>query len=397
MDAMQAHYIVEVKIMETIHLGIIMNGVTGRMGTNQHLERSIMAIRKEGGLGLSDGRRILPEPILVGRNAEKLRSLSERYGDLPWTTDLDEVLGDSAYPLYFDALTTEMRVDSVKQAIAAGKHVYCEKPIATNTQDALTLYQLAEEAGIKHGVVQDKLWLPGLMKLKHLVDDNFFGRIYSVRAEFGYWVFDGKEHAMQRPSWNYQKQYGGGIMLDMLCHWRYVIDNIFGDVQAISCLGATHIEKRIDEAGTPFDVDVDDAAYAAIKTMNEIICQFNFSWATRVHRDDLLVLHVDGEKGSAVAGLTHCRVQAAADTPCHVWNPDTGQQIHYQDNWKKVFEQEQYTNAFKAQWELFLKHVVAGDAFRWNLLEGAKGIQLAELGMASWHQRKWMDIEPLVK
>ncbi len=381
--------------METIRTGIIMNGVTGRMGANQHLARSIMEIRKEGGVLLPDGRRILPDPILVGRNPDKLAALARNSGDLPWTTELDSVLGDARYSIYFDAQTTLLRAASVKRAIAAGKHIYCEKPTATSTRDALELYLLARAAGVKNGVVQDKLWLPGLLKLKRLADTDFFGRILSVRGEFGYWVFDGGETPMQRPSWNYRKAEGGGIMVDMLCHWRYVIDNLFGEVRSICCLGATHIPKRWDEAGKAFDVDTDDAAYATLETDTGVICQFNSSWATRVRRDDLLTLHVDGEKGSAVAGLTECWTQTASNTPRYVWNPDLGQAIGYKDAWSPVQGEATYCNAFRAEWELFLMHVVLDTPFRWNLLEGAKGVQLAELGMESWQRRAWVDVFPL--
>ncbi len=383
--------------METVTLGILMNGVTGRMGANQHLERSIMAIRKEGGVPLADGRRLVPEPLLAGRNPEKLAALAKNWGELPWTTDLDSALGDVRYPVYFDAQTTLLRAGSVKKAIAAGKHIYCEKPTAACTEDALELYLRAEQAGVKNGVVQDKLWLPGLLKLKKLIDSNFFGPILSVRGEFGYWVFDGGDMPMQRPSWNYRKGEGGGIMVDMLCHWRYVIDNLFGRVRYISCLGATHIGKRWDETGTPFEVDTDDAAYATLETDTGVVCQFNSSWTTRVRRDDLLTLHVDGEKGSAVAGLTQCWIQSASETPRYVWNPDLGRALSYERDWA-VFEKEApYGNAFKAEWELFLKHVVSDEPFRWNLLEGAKGVQLAELGLESWKQRAWVDVFDLLQ
>lgn len=378
--------------MATIKVGIIMNGVTGRMGANQHLERSIMGIRKDGGVAAPDGNRILPEPILVGRNPDKLAALANANGELPWSTDLDSVLGDAQYGLYFDAQTTLLRAEAVKKAITAGKHIYCEKPTAACTSDALEIYLLAKQAGVKNGVVQDKLWLPGLLKLKQLIDEDFFGRILAVRGEFGYWVFDGDKTPMQRPSWNYRKTEGGGIMVDMLCHWRYVIDNLFGEVRSISCLGATHIGKRWDESGTPFDVDTDDAAYATLETETGVICQFNSSWATRVRRDDLLTLHVDGEKGSAVASLTHCWIQSAADTPRYVWNPDLGKTLDYEQHWTRVQDNKAYCNAFRAEWELFLKHVALDEPFRWNLLEGAKGVQLAELGLESWEQRAWVDV-----
>src|SRR6266446_5826491 len=309
-------------------IGIVMFGVTGRMGTNQHLERSIAEIRSEGGLRLGEGR-LLPDPILVGRNEEKLRELAAKYGVERWSTDLDSTLSDPRYEIFFDASATNVRVGAVKRAIAAGKHIYCEKPTATNLADALELYRLARAKGVKHGVVQDKLWLPGLRKLKRLIDSGFFGRILAVKGEFGYWVFEGDWQAAQRPSWNYRKEEGGGIILDMLCHWRYVLDNLFGAVKAVSCLGATHIPERRNEAGEPYDCTADDSAYATFELEGGIIAHFNSSWCVRVRRDDLLTLQVDGTKGSAVAGLRNCWVQAYDSTPRPTWNPDVDQPINF--------------------------------------------------------------------
>lgn len=378
--------------VKTHTVGIIMNGVTGRMGTNQHLMRSIVAIIKQGGVKVGEGEVIMPDPILVGRNPVKLEKLAATSGVAKWTTDLAKALADPQYTVYFDAQTTDRRVASVKQAIAAGKHVYCEKPTALSTPDALELHQLAVKAGIKHGVVQDKLWLPGLLKLKMLRDMGFFGKILSVRGEFGYWVFEGDVIPCQRPSWNYRKADGGGIIFDMLCHWRYVLDNLFGPVKSVSCLGATHIAKRWDENGKPYDCDTDDAAYATFEIEGGIIAHMNSSWCVRVRRDDLLTLQVDGTKGSAVAGLRQCLIQPAAATPRPVWNPDVDSPINHFDTWTPVPTTADYDNAFKVQWELFLKHVVKGDPFRWGLLEGAKGVQLAEKGLESWQKRAWVNL-----
>lgn len=376
-------------------IGVIMNGVTGRMGANQHLARSIMALRAEGGVRLADGSQVMPEPILVGRSAEKLQALAQQHGGLPWSTDLEALLADPRYAIYFDAQTTLARNDSARKAIQAGKHVYLEKPSAATLAQAMDLFQLAEAKGVRHGVVQDKLWLPGLLKLKHLVDTGFFGRILSVRAEFGYWVFTGHDQPAQRPSWNYRKEDGGGIIADMLCHWRYIIDNLFGNVTSVSCLGATHIPKRVDEQGREYEATADDAAYATFETDQGIICHFNSSWCVRVRRDDLVTFQVDGTQGSAVAGLRECRAQSAADTPRPVWNPDVAQPIDFFAGWKPVLPEAEYENAFKAEWELFLRHVLEGAPFRWNLLEGAKGVQLAELGLQSWERRAWHHVPPL--
>jgi predicted dehydrogenase len=372
-----------------------MNGVTGRMGTNQHLMRSIVAIIRQGGIKLSESEVIMPDPVLVGRNAAKLEKLAERSGVERWTTDLKEALGDPGNTVYFDAQTTDRRVEAVKMAVSMGKHVYCEKPVAMTTDEALQLYRIAEDAGVKHGVVQDKLWLPGLLKLKMLSDTGFFGDILSVRGEFGYWVFEGDAVPAQRPSWNYRKEDGGGIIIDMLCHWRYVLDNLFGSVRAVSCLGAVHIPKRWDENGRPYEVTADDSAYATFELDGGVIAHFNSSWAVRVRRDDLLTVQVDGTKGSAVAGLRECWTQAYGNTPKPVWNPDIPQPIDFFGGWSKVPEQREYDNAFKVQWEMFLRHVVADEPWEYGLQEGAKGVQLAELGLESWRERRWVQVPSL--
>ncbi len=381
--------------IKTHKIGVIMNGVTGRMGTNQHLLRSICAIIKQGGVKISESEVVMPDPVLVGRNEVKLKQLAARAGVTKFTTDLDAALADETNTIYFDAQTTDRRVADVTKAIKAGKHVYCEKPTATTTKEAYSLYALAKKAGVKHGVVQDKLWLPGLMKLKELIHRGFFGRILSVRGEFGYWVFEGDTIPLQRPSWNYRKEDGGGVIVDMLCHWRYVLDNVFGPVKAVSCLAATHIPKRWDEAGKPYDCTADDAAYSTFELEGDIIAHFNSSWTVRVRRDDLLTLQVDGTLGSAVAGLRDCWIQPYGATPRPVWNPDVPQAINFFDGWQKIPEQREYENAFKIQWELFLRHVVKDEPFRWSLLEGAKGVQLAELGLQSSAKRAWIAVPAL--
>lgn len=381
--------------MKIHKIGIIMNGVTGRMGTNQHLIRSLVAIVAQGGVKISDNEVIMPDLVLVGRNENKLKNLAERTQVKNWTTDLDAVLNQDHYQIYFDAQTTGRRADAIHKAVAAGKHIYCEKPVATSTEIALDLYSACEKAGVKHGVVQDKLWLPGMMKLKRLIANDFFGEILSVRGEFGYWVFEGHTVPAQRPSWNYRKEDDGGIIVDMLCHWRYVLDNIFGSVKGVFCMGATHIPERIDENGQPYKCTADDAAYAIFELEGGVIAQFNSSWTTRVRRDDLLTLHVDGTKGSAVAGLRDCWTQHYGNTPKPVWNPDIPNPIDFKAGWTKVPEQEDFDNAFKAQWELFLKHVVLDTPFPWNMMEGAKGVQLAELGIESWEKKAWINIPKL--
>ena len=376
-------------------LGVIMNGVTGRMGMNQHLARSVMAIRQEGGVHLADGTRVIPDPILVGRNAEKLRKLAIDHGVERWTTDLDEALRNPDDAVFFDAASTKLRPTLLKKALAAKKHVYCEKPVATSLAQALDLYRAAKKAGVRHGVVQDKLWLPGLLKIKALRDAGFFGRILSVRGEFGYWVFEGDEQPAQRPSWNYRKKDGGGIILDMLCHWRYVLDNLFGEVKSVSCLGARHIAIRWDENGNKYRATADDAAYATFRLAGDVVAHFNSSWSVRVRRDDLVTFQVDGTRGSAVAGLTRCFAQSLADTPRPVWNPDVNQTHDFDADWKEVQDDQPYDNAFKVEWELFIRHVCEGAPFRWNLLEGAKGLQLVDCALKSWRSRRWIDVPRL--
>lgn len=372
-----------------------MNGVTGRMGTNQHLVRSIAEIIKQGGVKINSGETIMPDPVLVGRDENKLQKLCAMSGVQKMSTDLNQALADPYNIIYFDSQTTGRRTDAITKAVKAGKHIYCEKPIAVNTKQAMELYELCKNAGVKNGVVQDKLWLPGIIKIKRLIQQGFFGKILSVRGEFGYWVFEGDSIPAQRPSWNYRKEDDGGIIVDMLCHWRYVLDDVFGKVKAVSCLGATHIDKRVDEQGNTYQCTADDAAYATFELEGGIIAHFNSSWAVRVRRDDLLTLHVDGTKGSAVAGLRECYIQHYGNTPKPVWNPDIAQPINFFEGWAKVPEQENYDNAFKVQWELFLKHVVKGDPFRWNLREGVKGVQLAEKGLESWVKRSWVEVPEL--
>ena len=376
-------------------IGIVMNGVTGRMGLNQHLVRSIVAIRQQGGVPMPDGTRLMPDPILVGRDERKLRALAEQYGIHRFTTDLEGALANDADPIYFDATLTQVRAANVRRAIEAGKHIYCEKPLSVSTEEALDLARLADQAGVKHGVVQDKLFLPGLLKLKRLIDGGFFGRILSVRGEFGYWVFEGNWQPAQRPSWNYRAEDGGGIIVDMLCHWRYVLDNLFGSVRAVSCLGATHIPERVDEQGRPYSATADDAAYATFELDGGIIAQINSSWCVRVYRDELFSLQVDGTHGSAVAGLRECKTQHRANTPKPVWNPDIPSPIDFWQSWQDVPDNAIFDNGFKFQWEQFLRHVAEDAPFRWDLLEGAKGVQLAELGLRSWRERRWLEVPEL--
>jgi predicted dehydrogenase len=377
-------------------IGVIMNGVTGRMGMNQHLIRSVAAIRAQGGVSLSDGSKVQLDPILVGRNAAKIEALAKAHGIARWTTDLDTAIGNDADEIFFDAATTMARPGLLERAIEAGKHVYCEKPIATNLPEAMRICELAEARGVKNGVVQDKLFLPGLQKLRMLRESGFFGRMLSVHGEFGYWVFEGDwGQQAQRPSWNYRAEEGGGIILDMICHWRYVLDNLFGAVKSISCIGAVHIPERVDEHGQPYAATADDAAYATFQLDGGVIATINMSWCTRVYRDDLVTFQVDGTLGSAVAGLTDCVIQPRAGTPRPVWNPDEKQSIDFYQTWQPVPDNTAHDNGFKTQWEMFIRHVAEDAPYRYTLREGAKGVQLVECALQSWRERRWVDVPPL--
>ena len=376
-------------------LGIIMHGVTGRMGMNQHLIRSILAIREQGGVTLSNGDRVVVDPILVGRNPEKIEALANTHAIDRWTTDIDAALANPDDTVFFDAATTQLRAGLLKKAMDAGKHIYCEKPIAETLEDALELVRYASDKGVKSGVVHDKLYLPGLMKLKDLRDSGFFGQILSVRGEFGYWVFEGDWKKAQRPSWNYRKADGGGIILDMLCHWRYVLDNVIAPVTAVSCLGVTHIDRRWDEQDVEYTADADDAAYATFELEGGIVAQLNSSWCTRVNREDLVTFHVDGTLGSAVAGLHGCKIQPRVNTPKPVWNPDNPQTINFREDWAEVQDDRDFDNGFKIQWEEFIRHVVEDAPWKFDFLSGARGVQLAELGYRSSAERKWLNVPKL--
>jgi predicted dehydrogenase len=371
---------------------VAMNGVTGRMGYRQHLLRSLLAIRDQGGVRTADGTSLIPEPVLVGRNEERLRAIAERHGLRRWTTSLDEVLSDPDIDVYFDTQVTSARVASLTRAIEAGKHVYTEKPVAESLNDALALARAAQAHGITSGVVQDKLFLPGVIKLRRLVREGFFGRILSVRLEFGYWVFEGDGPAAQRPSWNYRKEEGGGIVLDMFPHWQYLLEDLFGPITSVYARNVTHLAQRWDESGQPYAVTADDAAYAVLEFGNGAFGSVNSSWAVRVNRRELLEIQVDGSHGSAVAGLRNCAAQHRVNTPMPVWNPDLPDPVDYRALWLDVPDTEDYGNGFKVQWELFLAAAAAGAPFRWDLAAGARGVLLAGLAQQSSDETRRMDV-----
>jgi predicted dehydrogenase len=382
---------------ERITVGIALNGVTGRMGYRQHLVRSLLAIREQGGVERADGSVIWPELTLVGRSADKLAEIAGRHGLDKYTTSLDEALGDEKIDVYFDALTTQHRLAAVNAAIKAGKHVYTEKPIATNLDDALSLARAARDAGVKNGAVADKLYLPGLRKLKRLVDSGFFGRVLSVRGEFGYWVFEGDWQEAQRPSWNYRAEDGGGMVLDMFPHWSYLLEGTFDSpIKSVIANVTTHIPERFDEQGRPYAATADDAAYAIFELADGTIVQMNSSWATRVDRDELVEFHVDGTEGSAIAGLRKARAQHRAHTPKPVWNPDIDQPIQFRQQWHEVPDNQDFDNGFKLQWEEFLRHVVDDAPWHHDFLAAARGVQLAEVGYRSAREGRRIELEELV-
>jgi predicted dehydrogenase len=371
---------------------VAMNGVTGRMGHHQHLVRSLLSIREQGGLRLDDGTILYPEPILVGRSEERLRAMASQHGLDRWTTSLDEVLADPEVDVYFDAQVTSAREVSLLKAIEAGKHIYTEKPVAGSLEGALRLAAAAKAKGITNGVVQDKLFLPGMMKLRRLIRDGFFGRVLSVRLEFGYWVFDGDGIPAQRPSWNYRAEEGGGIMLDMFPHWQYLLEDLFGPIAAVYARNVTHVPQRWDESGTPYDATADDAAYAVLEFESGAFGSANSSWTVRVNRRELLELQVDGTSGSAVAGLRNCAIQHRVSTPMPVWNPDLPDPIDYLSQWTDVPDNLVFDNGFKAQWELFLAAAAQARPFAWDLAAGARGVQLASLAQQSSDEGRRIEV-----
>jgi predicted dehydrogenase len=372
-----------------------MDGVTGRLGTNQHLIRSVLAIRNEGGLLLRNGDRLIPEPVLLGRNPEKLSALAAAHGGLKWSADRAATLADKTIDICFDSAATGGRLERALQAIAAGKHIYLEKPIAGSLAEAMTIVRAAQTAGVKAAAVQDKMYLPGFQKLRKVRDSGFFGRILSARLEGGWWVFDGELYPMQRSSWNYRRKDGGGLVLDMYPHWRYLLASLLGPIKAVSCRKKTQIPKRIDEMGKPYDVDVEDEVFATLEFESGALAQVTTSWATRVKRDDLIQIQIDGTLGSAVAGGHRCFVQSLAATPKPLWNADAPQTMNFDEQWLEIPDNEPFKNSYRSGWEQFLRHVAQDDLLPSSILEGVKDVQLTELCYQSDRERRWIDVPAL--
>lgn len=374
-------------------IGVIINGATGRMGTTQHMA-NLLAIAAEGGLPLANGDRLIPELMLVGRDARRIEKLAAEHGGQRWTTKLEEAFAGSDR-IFMDCAATGDRPGRVRRAITAGKHIFIEKPTAPTVDEAMELARLADRAGLRHGVIQDKLFLPGFAKLLAVSKSGFFGRILSVRIDAGSWIFDGSEQECQRPSWNYKKAEGGGMILDMMPHYFYMLEAMGGRPLDVVCSADTLVKKRWDEKGKPYNADADDSLMSISRLSGGAMAQIMSSWCVRVRTEDIIVMQVDGSDGSAVAGLNHCYTQRRENTPKGQWSLDVAEPLDFYRDWQKMPEVEPYKNAFRIQWELFLKHVVEGGDFPWNLRAGAQGVQFAEAAEASWKDRRWIDLPDL--
>jgi len=379
--------------MANIPIGVIINGATGRMGTTQHMAH-LLAIAKEGGLKLKNGDRLIPELTVVGRNADSIKALAAAHGVKRATTNLDEALAGPDR-IFMDCSATGGRPERVRKAIAAGKHIHIEKPTAPTVEEAMELARLANKAGLKHGVIQDKLYLPGYAKLLFVKNSGFFGRILSVRVDAGSWIFDGTTQECQRPSWNYRKKDGGGLALDMMAHWRYMIDRLVSPITAVSALMDTAIPERVDEQGQRYKVDAEDTVYAMLRTRDGAIGQITNSWASRPRRADTMMVHIDGTNGSASAGRFQCFTQAAVNTPEAFIKAARPGGVDLQAHWEEVPDTIDLLPPFRQLWESFLRHVAEDAPLVPTLVEGAKAVQLADLAYKSVAERRWIDVPEL--
>jgi len=375
------------------NIGIIVNGATGRIASTQHLANALLPIRTEGGLAIGDDR-IVPRLLLCSRDEKRLAALAQGNGIDRWTTDLDAALSDPGYSVFFDAAATGQRVPTLTKAIAAGKYIYSEKPVALSVSEGMSLLTAARARNLKHGAVEDKIFLPGLQKLAHLAGQKFFGRVTGFRLDFGWWVFDGFERKGQRPSWNYQRSGAGGLIMDMYPHWRYVVESILGPIRRIVAATATAIPQRADESGTRYDVDVDDTSVTLVELDNGAIGTIVCSWATRVRRDDVLTFQIDGTGGSAIAGVHRCWTQSATDTPevRHI-NPMVDIGFDYHRDWKEVSESVDPTNPYRIGWERFLRHIVAGEPLASDLSAGVRDVKLVEACYRSAAEGRWVTLD----
>jgi predicted dehydrogenase len=374
-------------------IGVIINGATGRMGTTQHMA-NLLAIATEGGLKLRNGDRLVPDLLLVGRDADRLAALAAEHGSLRWTTNLAEALAGPDN-IFMDCAATGDRPARVRQAIKAGKHIHIEKPTAPTVEEAMELARLANNARVKHGVIQDKLFLPGFAKLLFVKNAGFFGRILSIKIDAGSWIFDGTTQECQRPSWNYKRAEGGGIALDMMAHWRYMVDTLAAPVTGVSALMSTAIPQRMDENGQLYTVDVEDTSHALLKLAGGAVGVITNSWATRVRRDDTMMVQIDGTGGSAVAGRMRCFTQSAVNTPEAFFGGGRPANMDFFAQWQEVPDTLPVKNPFRHCWEAFLRHVGEDAPYVPTLLEGAKAVQLADLAYRSVAEGRWMTVPEL--
>src|SRR5215475_14360866 len=375
-------------------IGIILNGATGRMGTTQHVP-NLLAIAAEGGLKLRNGDRLVPDLLIVGRDPNRLAALAAAHGGLRWTTNLTEAL-HAPDDIFMDCAATGDRSLRVRRAIAAGKHIHIEKPTASTVDEAMELARLAHRAGVKHGVIQDKLFLPGFAKLLFVKNAGFFGRILSIKIDAGSWIFDGATQECQRPSWNYKRGEGGGLALDMMAHWRYMVDRLAAPVIGVSAVMSTAIPKRMDENGRLYEVDVEDTSHALLKLAGGAVGVITNSWATRVRRDDTMVVQIDGTGGSAVAGRFRCHTQSAAETPEAFTAAARPGGVDLMAPWREQAPgPEANKSPFRHCWEDFLRHFAEDAPYLPTLVEGAKAVQLADLAYRSMAEQRWMAVPEL--
>jgi predicted dehydrogenase len=378
--------------MPTHTIGIIVHGATGRIAATQHLRNALKPLRAEGGFAVG-GDRIMPQVILVGRDKERLAAIAQENGGAPWTTDLDQALSDPAYTVLFDAAATHQRKAALEKGIAAGKHIYSEKPVALTVAEGRALLAAITARRLKHGAVEDKQYLPGISKLRALAQAGFFGRVTGFRLEFGWWVFDGFDPGQpsQRPSWNSRKP-GGGLILDMYPHFRYLIEGMLGPVRRVVTLAATATPERADEAGARYSVDVEDQATTLVELESGATGMIIATWATRVRRDDLITFQIDGSGGSAMAGLHRCYVQPLADTPrIAASNPMVDLAIDYRARWQDAPAAGPYRNPYRIGWEDFLRHLVTDAPLSADFAAGIRDVAFADACGRSVQERRWID------
>jgi predicted dehydrogenase len=373
--------------------GIIIHGATGRIASTQHLANALVPIIAEGGLAIGPDR-LVPRLLLVGRDAKRLAALAQTYGISESTTDLDAALASRDHSLFFDAAPTAQRFSTLQKAIAAGKHVYSEKPLAPTLAQAKALLREAQARALKHGVVEDKLGLPGLRRLAEVALSGELGRIAGFRLEFGWWIFDGTERATQRPSWNYKE--GGGLLFDMYPHWRYVIEGLIGPVLRVASAHWIATPERIDEDGTRYRVPVEDSAATLVEIEGGVFGTILSSWATRVRRDDLFTLQIDGSRASALATLHRCYLQPAAQTP-EIAHFNIAKDIgtDYRTHWTELPSLGAGKIPYRAGWESFLRHVAVDAPLASDFSAGIRDVAFAEVCQRSMAERSWIEMPAL--